>query len=76
MCVPSGGGLFGKQWDKEFGFNVPPPPEMPKTPPPPEAPQPTAQDLGAPAGQKAAQALAARMGTNSLIIPFQSLNAP
>ena len=76
MCIPSGGGLFGKQWDRAFGFDIPSPPKPAKVAPPPDQAQPTAAELGSPQGLKDAQALAARMGTNSLIIPFQSLNAP
>jgi len=78
MCVPSSKTLNIATLGAS-GFlmpDIPGPPTPTKAPPAPEAPNPTAQELGAPKGLKDAQALAARMGTNSLIIPFQSLNTP
>lgn len=50
--------------------------QPPPAPPPPPAPQKAAQLVEAPVGLKEAQRLAARMGTNQLIIPFQQVNVP
>lgn len=53
-------------------------PDMPSTTVAPMKPadpaNKTAEDLWAPKGLKDAQALAARMGTNALVVPFQSTN--
>lgn len=60
MCLPSGNAP-----------KAPPPP-----PPPPPAPEETATKVAAATGVREAQALAARLGTASLQIPFSSVNIP
>lgn len=49
-------------------------PGAPKPLAPPDAPNKTAEDLWAPAGLKDSQTLAARLGTNALVVPFQTTN--
>lgn len=51
--------------------SYPPPP-----PPPPPLPQETAKLVEPPAGLPEAQKLAARLGTNQLVIPFNPVNIP
>jgi hypothetical protein len=55
-------------------FNVPKPPPPP--PPAPPVPEQVAKMVEPPKGLKEAQKLAGRMGTNSLVIPFQNVNVP
>ena len=52
-------------------------PAMPKPPDPLKPADPAnkgAEDLWSPKGLKDSQALAARLGTNALVVPFQSTN--
>lgn len=54
--------------------HVPAPPPPP--PPAPDLPNMAPVKVNAPAGQQEAQNLAARLGTNQLIIPFANVNVP
>jgi len=55
-------------------------PDQPKLPPPPPAPppapEPTAKMAETPAATRATQDLAGKLGTSSLVIPFQRVNVP
>ena len=53
-----------------------PMPAMPTPLKPADPANKVAEDLWSPKGVKDSQALAARMGTNALVVPFQSLNRP
>lgn len=54
-----------------------PEPKLPTPPPaPPDAPEPTARMAETPAATRAAQDLAGKLGTSSLVIPFRDVNIP
>lgn len=71
--VDSGPNIFEQERDA-LGLGMPDFPSAPTPVTPPDPPNPGAEDLWAPKGQKDAQALAARLGTNALVVPFQSTN--
>lgn len=54
-----------------------PEPKLPAPPPaPPAAPEPTARLAETPAATRAAQDMAGKLGTSSLVIPFRNMNVP